>query len=253
MRHLPGHTDMDSDGEADDVLPESLLATRLYRRGTEPIGVIDVRHPQDLYARTAQWIAQRFPLLAYFMTRYGSGESETAGHGGFVYTRASERPGDEPNSLVSIVNHTPQVFEQPLGPMSRWSEEVSLQPAETFRVSRRPPPALAGTLPHGSFGLQSGEGPASAQALRHEARDGFPVVLPKEMNATSDLPVSNQSNIRQTSPQETQQASDVRKTTRSVEVVGSASTPMQPMRPRWKNGRPASPAPGLKSRSTWTT
>ena len=44
------------------ALEPSPLVQRLDRRRTEPIGIIDVRHPQAHCARIAGWIAERFDL-----------------------------------------------------------------------------------------------------------------------------------------------------------------------------------------------
>jgi hypothetical protein len=56
----------------------SELADRLLRRATAPIGVIDVRHPLQLHARTAGWVAEKFGLLAEFNHRYGADQSAAA-------------------------------------------------------------------------------------------------------------------------------------------------------------------------------
>ena len=57
-----------------DKPSSSELTTRLLRRYVEPVGVIDTRHPQQLQARTAGWIAQHFGLLDHWR-RYESDES----------------------------------------------------------------------------------------------------------------------------------------------------------------------------------
>ena len=62
------------DTSKSDAPPQLELGQHLMRRHTEPLGVIDVRHPQQHYARTAGWIAQRFALLEHWKTRYGSDE-----------------------------------------------------------------------------------------------------------------------------------------------------------------------------------
>ena len=55
--------------------------------------MIDVRWPQQHYARTAVWAGQRFPLLQRLLARAGAGEIPPGGgHTGFVYRTARAFP-----------------------------------------------------------------------------------------------------------------------------------------------------------------
>lgn len=54
------------------------LANRLLRRRTEPVGVINTHHPQQMYDRTAGLVARRFTMLDHWRTRYASGENSAA-------------------------------------------------------------------------------------------------------------------------------------------------------------------------------
>jgi len=54
------------------------LGERLLRRHHEPIGVVDVNHPERIYDRTAGWIAQRFALLDHWKSRYENSDSAGA-------------------------------------------------------------------------------------------------------------------------------------------------------------------------------
>ena len=62
-------------------------------RSSEELGMIDVRWPQQHYARTAVWAGQRFPLLQRLLARAGAGEIPPGGgHTGFVYRTARAFP-----------------------------------------------------------------------------------------------------------------------------------------------------------------
>jgi hypothetical protein len=95
------------------------LVQRLYRRYTEPLGLIDVRHAQAHYARIMRWtIAQRLPLLTKLAARQGGDDGVLAELGDWVYRAApqvaaletamavpssavSSRPGDDPSPTTS--------------------------------------------------------------------------------------------------------------------------------------------------------
>ncbi len=64
---------------ATTVLLAESLTERLAQRGSQPLGVIDVRQPQQHYARTAGWLSRRFPLLQELAARYQGDEEVSAG------------------------------------------------------------------------------------------------------------------------------------------------------------------------------
>ncbi len=60
------------------AFPESDLTHRMLRRATEPIGVIDTRHANELHARASMLQGQRLALLDNFRDRYGLDSAGTA-------------------------------------------------------------------------------------------------------------------------------------------------------------------------------
>ena len=78
-------TDRQMDADTGEAVLSTALGERLLRRRSEPLGVIDVRQPQQHYARTAGWVAQRFALLEHWKTRYGSDEDAAAAHASLVF------------------------------------------------------------------------------------------------------------------------------------------------------------------------
>jgi len=172
-------------GEGADVFRQSPLVVRLIARGMEPIGAIDVRHPQHLHARASQWIAERFPLLARFMSRYGGQEAAPGDPAGFIYTRAVELPGQERGgeiSPITILNDR----EKPAVaiPAAGFSGTVLPEPSPTFRVSRRPP-AGEWTSIRTSFGLQSDHDAWNAFNPEHPTKQVSSVTQDTEMKTAS--------------------------------------------------------------------
>jgi hypothetical protein len=88
------------DASPGDTPPPTDLAERLLRRHGEPLGVIDVRQPQQSYARTAGWVAQRFALLEHWQTRYGSDGDTLAANTGLMLT-TPRPPAGAPNATLS--------------------------------------------------------------------------------------------------------------------------------------------------------
>jgi len=64
-------TDSEHQDRQTVAFPASNLTRRLLRRATEPIGVIDVRHPAELHSRSSLWLGQRLELLDNLKSRYG--------------------------------------------------------------------------------------------------------------------------------------------------------------------------------------
>ena len=113
--------------------PHLALAERLLRRHAEPLGVIDVRRPQQLHERTAGWVARRFALLDHWRTRYGGDEQAPFANGEMVFT-APAQPLRE-GGVVPQAAERARAVEPPFAPKD--SEHGPL-----MRISRRPP-ALA--------------------------------------------------------------------------------------------------------------
>jgi hypothetical protein len=104
------------DGQA-VAFPVSDLTRLLLRRATGPIGVIDVRHPQELHSRSNLWLGQRLELLNNLKNRYGLDQDsgDTAGitspvAGGMSFIAPLQRmAATSPFDLASVsplINHT---------------------------------------------------------------------------------------------------------------------------------------------------
>jgi hypothetical protein len=98
------------------------LTDRLMSRYTEPVGVINTRHPQRIHARTAGWVAQRFALLDHWRTRYSDDESQEAPR-----SRVGQGAGD---------------FALPSSPLSAMRERLAASPSVP-QISRSIAPASA--------------------------------------------------------------------------------------------------------------
>ena len=105
------------------------LTDRLLRRHNDPVGLIDVRHAERHYSRTAGWVAQRFGLLEHWKTRYDVGDSAAAGGAGLVLTTTAGPPPSP--GVVQRVAHVPPSANQAFS-------QASSSPSEEFRVRRRP-------------------------------------------------------------------------------------------------------------------
>ncbi len=121
-----------SDAVESERPPNLALAERLLRRHAEPVGVIDVRRPQQLHARTAGWVARRFALLDHWRTRYGGDEQAPSANGEMVFT-APAQPLRE-GGVVPQAAMRARAVEPPVAP----KESVH---GPLMRVSRRPPAA----------------------------------------------------------------------------------------------------------------
>ena len=67
----------------------SALAGRLLRRATHPVGVIDVRSPQERYQRATTWARQHVSQLGRWVDRYGADTPQGRDAGLVFPTRAS--------------------------------------------------------------------------------------------------------------------------------------------------------------------
>jgi hypothetical protein len=74
---------------------------RLLRRHKAPIGLVDVKHAERLYDRTAGWVAGRFALLDHWQTRYGSHDAAAISNSPFVFTITSEQLPTQSARIVS--------------------------------------------------------------------------------------------------------------------------------------------------------
>lgn len=124
----------------EDANQDDPLTARLASRLTEPVGLIDTREPAQKYARTADWVAERFSLADRLSNRYAAEAQNTGAAQTYVLGRplqpqisslASESPAAGPGS-----------FDQTQFSVSGPGHHTSESPpssGEKLRVSRRSP------------------------------------------------------------------------------------------------------------------
>jgi hypothetical protein len=105
------------------------LTDRLLRRHNDPVGLIDVRHAEHHYSRTAGWVAQRFGLLEHWKTRYDVDDSAAAEGAGLVLSTTTGQP-----QSTRVVQRAADVSPSAIQAFS----QASPSPSEEFRVRRRP-------------------------------------------------------------------------------------------------------------------
>jgi hypothetical protein len=162
--------------KAGQVLPPGELSDRLSRRWTAPLGVIDVRHPQQRYASTAGWVTQRLPLFNELIARYGIADrSPVGGQELVIGHRLPEQmaaPSYASRSFSPTSGHqsdsgmrTEPLADSPVGNLSSGKVRVSRKPAPLS-----PTPGLAPSLAR-----SSAEGSANSPAdLQQISRDSLP-------------------------------------------------------------------------------
>jgi hypothetical protein len=153
------------DSSKSDAPPRLELGQHLMRRRTEPLGVIDVRQPEQHYARTAGWIAQRFALLEHWKTRYGSDEDPSTANAGMVFAALPPlvAPGTVVSSPAQLVRSATQSVASP--PSAAATASSSSSPSQ-FRVRRRAatPTALLQRLASPASGFDSAIPPEVSMA-----------------------------------------------------------------------------------------
>lgn len=185
---MTDHPD-NSAAQAHDGLRSSELIERLNARRTESLGLIDVRRPQQHYANTAGWPAQRFPLLSYLIARYGSIEGSHTSTGLVMQDSKDFSTRVQTSSLPahrlteSTAGHISPSASRPVSPSASSSTPTS----EKLRISRRPPrPAPkpdTATSPASPRVFVSATAPApSASSDERESDDG-----PKQIQTTPSL------------------------------------------------------------------
>lgn len=158
-------------GTAESERPQhSALAERLLRRHAEPVGVIDVRQPQELHARTAGWVARRFGLLEHWRTRYGGHELAPPSKGEMVFNA----PVAQTREAHGVV------FSAHRGDSLVTPKETPVSPL--LRVTRRPPTLSRAADPGSVSRSPSGvEGPRRFQTIE-------PAPGRSEAAITTDVP-----------------------------------------------------------------
>ncbi len=168
--------------------PPHPLAERLLRRRAEPIGLIDVRQPQRIHARTAGWVARRFALLDHWRTRYGGDEPAPPASGEMVLTAPvlplREGGGGVPHAMAA------RALEPSDAPPDATKESVT---GSRVRISRRPPtlsratdPASPSDAPRNSGGV---ERPRLAQTVDQVDQAAQPSEIPISTDAPQAQPL----------------------------------------------------------------
>ena len=125
------------------AIESSDLTRRLIQRATGKAGVVDVRHPQQLFERTAAWVRAPFPLIEQLSTRYAIEEQAPASTSEVVMGRPLL---DQLNAFT--VSETPSAHRPSLPPAelkaprsARDSNASASAPQIKLRVRRRAPQA----------------------------------------------------------------------------------------------------------------
>ena len=142
-----------TDNRSDDEIPAALweyphLTERLGCRSAVPVGLIDVGHPQYLYTRNAQWLADKFPLLADLMAHYGIGGPSASGQPELEYYKLLERNVYEVNQGVFPVGFAlgHSAVSLGRGQDESFSTPSTLPQPDVYRVSRKASLKQADTL-----------------------------------------------------------------------------------------------------------
>jgi hypothetical protein len=166
---------------------DSRLTERLLSRGTDSLGLIDVRRVERHYARIMDWLAARTPLLAQLRTRYGVTEGE--GLTGLAFAepagRESARVGDEvinlstaPFSFTAPAAEplfNTQVTEQIFTRVADVPDEPDAAPTGAKRIARRGVPTFS---PASSEEVSdTGASQRREEALRQERGEAFKPAL----------------------------------------------------------------------------
>jgi hypothetical protein len=139
---------------AHGAAPSSAPGERLLRRRTAPVGLIDVRQPQQLVARTSGWVAERFGWLDAWKTKYVGTEdrptSDTPSQAlplGMTGLREARMPDAQASIAAALASRAPAGFGADSGPRAgRGTNPGAIAPplaTPQFRVKRAGTPAVA--------------------------------------------------------------------------------------------------------------
>ncbi|MDF0676195.1 MAG: hypothetical protein P0120_17945 [Nitrospira sp.] len=205
----------------------SLLAVRLIRRRTHPIGVVDVRHPEEIYARTVAWLSKRFPLLEPVMARCRNSDGIPFESNGFVLRMPGvDGDGNEeqriaPPPVTGLPRLTASSFSSPSGAVT--GEPLPSSSAELFRVSRRPHRGAAPSSASGApkLSAKTNEEMPRASHSVHRAEEKADVSVGSVRGGQSGAlqPVTHQQ-----SPVRSRESSKIRAAALSPSDAGSAGT-----------------------------
>jgi len=201
------------DGSAQGQQP-SALCERLFRRYSEPIGIINVREAERLYERITGWIAGRYALLEQLMSRYrmddlsGDGQPFVLEQSFWEMINASSTPapgGVLPSQTVSLpllsrsispAAPTSTPIKPSVAPPMDSSNEPSPSASTKFRVSRRPPPVS--TMDQADDWQSGGDATLKSAEAAHKPAASQSQTETRELRTdTSSLPLQPSSLHRQ--------------------------------------------------------
>jgi hypothetical protein len=184
----------------------SALCERLFRRYSEPIGIINVREAERLYERIIGWVAGRYALLEQLMSRYrmddlsGDGQPFVLEQSFWEMINASSTPapgGVLPSQTVSLpplsrsispAAPTSTLIKTSVAPPMDSSNEPSPSASTKFRVSRRPLPVS--TMDQADDWQSGGDTILKAAEAAHKPAASQSQTETRELRAdTSSLPL----------------------------------------------------------------
>ncbi len=117
---------------AQEFLQSSVLAQRLQRRSTEPVGMIDGRQPETDYPRTPGWTRVRSEMLAQLQRRYSSnGETmPTQNSSAFTTPTPAQSRVEQFRTMATAAATATDVTPA--------ASDFTGLSSQTFRVSRKP-------------------------------------------------------------------------------------------------------------------
>lgn len=207
----------------------SLLAAQLIRRITPPIGVVDVRHPEEICARRVTWLSKRFPILEPLMARCRNSDGVPFESSGFMF-RTTGMDGDgygneeeriAPPPVTVLPRLTTAAFSSPPGSVT--GEPLHSSSSELFRVIRRPHRGAAPSSASGASKLSADtdwEMPQVSDSV-HLAKDKADLSVGSAAGGQSEAlqPVTHQQG-----PGQLGESSKIRAAELSASDAGSAGT-----------------------------
>jgi hypothetical protein len=165
--------------------PDSRLTERLLSRGTDSLGLIDVRGAERHYARIMDWLAARAPLLERLRTRYGL--TEWQGLTGLAFAEPAGREGSRAVDAAVNLSAAPvgfvapaaeQQFTAPLSEqifthVAHVPDEPAAAQTEAKRIARRGVP----TFSNAGMSQGSVEAPRQEREASGERREAFKPAL----------------------------------------------------------------------------
>lgn len=161
--------------------PDSLLTERLLSRGTDSLGLIDVRRTEQHYARIMEWLAERTPLLEHLRTRYGLTEGE--GSTGLVFAEAMGLEGAHASDVGVSLSAAPVSFNAPAAAaaeqiftrVAHIPDDSAEEQTEAKRIARRGVPTFSSASP--ATGPGAGASRGRSEVVSQESGEVFKPAL----------------------------------------------------------------------------